>query len=150
MSSNIYQLLYLSSSAQKMDEQELLGLLEKSRKSNEKRGITGFLLYNDGNIIQLLEGEKEDVENLYLKIARDIRHDGLIRLFQAFTEKRDFPDWSMGFSSISKPDCDGKIEGLNNLMNRQNPPRAELDKISTKVRIFIDSFRMTNELTRDT
>ena len=60
-----------------------------------------MLLYHDGNIIQVLEGEKLKVMNLYSKIERDDRHRGIIRLISGEISQRDFPNWSMGFKSLS-------------------------------------------------
>lgn len=83
-----------------MSEIELDSLLVQSRFFNLKKDITGILLYMDGDFIQVLEGEKEVVNALFETIQKDKRHKGIICVFNDIIEKKQFPDWSMGFSKI--------------------------------------------------
>ncbi|GHA58902.1 BLUF domain-containing protein [Pontibacter akesuensis] len=95
------QLVYLSAAIKIMPDEELHSLLAQSRSNNERSGITGILLYHDGNFIQVLEGEEVQVMNLYYRIEQDSRHRGIIKLFSSHISQRDFPDWSMGYKSLS-------------------------------------------------
>ncbi|WP_143959890.1 BLUF domain-containing protein [Litoribacter populi] len=97
----MHYIVYLSSAATKFTEEELQRILVKSRANNEKNGITGILIYLDGSIIQVLEGEKEKVMRIYKTIGQDSRHRGLIRLKEGDLMERNFPEWSMGYHSIS-------------------------------------------------
>jgi len=142
MKEKIYQLLYLSSASHLMDHAELLSLLENARENNKKLGITGFMLYSDGNIIQLLEGKKEQVESLFEKILMDHRHFGAISLIKGYTESRDFPNWSMGFERVDPTKLESGIEGFNTLLTKSGMPQKEYKEISKRVRIYIDSFRL--------
>ena len=60
-----------------------------------------MLLHHHGSFIQCLEGPHSQVLGLYEEIRLDQRHGGLIQLFQADIEVRDFPEWWMGFEDIS-------------------------------------------------
>ena len=53
----MYQLIYLSSATEMFTKEKLLALLEQSRPNNARLGITGILLYSNGNFMQTLEGE---------------------------------------------------------------------------------------------
>lgn len=97
-------LVYLSSASNLFTDQELVDILTKSRINNSKLGITGLLLYNEGNIIQVLEGEKQAVQSLYNIISQDRRHSGLITMLKGESLERNFPEWSMGFKSVSSED----------------------------------------------
>jgi hypothetical protein len=68
--------------------------------NNAKIGVTGMLLYKDGNFMQLIEGPGEPVRALHAKISIDPRHRGLMTLLQGHQEKREFQDWAMGFQSL--------------------------------------------------
>jgi len=68
---NMYHIVYVSSASSKFSEEELLSILDGARKANEALGVTGLLVYIDGNIIQLLEGEENDVKTIYAKIVLD-------------------------------------------------------------------------------
>jgi Sensors of blue-light using FAD len=60
--------------------EELTDLLRKSRDNNAALGITGMLLYKDGNFMQVLEGDEERVRALATKVSQDRRHRGFIQL----------------------------------------------------------------------
>jgi acylphosphatase len=83
-----------------ISEDEVIQIAEHSSFKNKKRGITGVLLYVDGSIIQILEGEKEKVLNLYDIIKEDNRHTSIIKIDESNIEKRHFENWSMGFEKI--------------------------------------------------
>ena len=60
----MFHLVYASSALQPFTKPELQALLEQARQKNAKLGVTGMLLYKDGNFMQVLEGEKETVRKL--------------------------------------------------------------------------------------
>ena len=99
----MFRLIYVSSARKLMDKDALLGILAKAREKNARLGITGMLLYKDGNFLQLLEGEERIVRGIYETIARDTRHfDTMITMEEAVNE-RMFTEWSMGFHDLSDP-----------------------------------------------
>ncbi|MBG1232448.1 BLUF domain-containing protein [Aestuariivirga litoralis] len=71
-------------------------ILDASRKNNGKLGITGVLISAGDAFIQVLEGGRPQVSQLYNTIVQDKRHSG-VTLF-AFEEiaHREFEGWSMG------------------------------------------------------
>lgn len=98
-------MIYVSSATHLFSKSELITLLAKSRENNMKLNITGMLLYKDGNFMQVLEGKEETVRSLYIKIASDPRHQGIITLLEGPLEERQFPDWSMGFSDLTEEEA---------------------------------------------
>lgn len=98
----MFYLLYASSAPRKFDESSLVELLETSRRNNASIGVSGMLLYADGNFIQYIEGAEGPVRQLYDRISRDPRHRNLQILTTGETEARIFPDWSMGFRSLTR------------------------------------------------
>ena len=142
MNTDVYQLLYVSSATENFDEDDLLDIMNQARKNNKKNGITGLLLFADGSIVQLLEGNKELVERTYETIARDPRHSGLIRLVGEYSESRDFADWSMGFQRIESKSLTD-VEGFNNLLENKDLGGDQLTAISKRMRILFETFRKT-------
>ncbi len=106
MSTDLIQLIYVSSARGLLPENELLNILEVSRRKNAERDITGILLYKGGNFLQVLEGPEDAVTALYTTISRDTRHDGLLLIAQRPIAARDFPDWTMGFVDLETVDPD--------------------------------------------
>ena len=95
----MYELVYNSiADPQDIDEADLMGILAASRQHNQLRGITGFLLYHRGEFVQLLEGERDTVRQIYFDyIVRDPRHTNVNLCWDFEIEQRSFRDWSMAF-----------------------------------------------------
>ena len=96
----MYQIIYVSTAAEPIDEDGLIELLKQSRANNERYRITGMLLYKAGRFIQAIEGNEEDVTELYEVIKRDLRHRNVDTLRSVYRPNRDFPDWTMGFQNL--------------------------------------------------
>ena len=101
----MFFLVYVSSATRPFSGEDLRVLLKTCRKNNAELGVTGMLLYKDGNFMQALEGDEGAVRGLYERIAADPRHGGEITLQQGFAEGRQFSDWSMGFRDLDSPEA---------------------------------------------
>lgn len=104
MEYRVFSLTYASAATRELSKADLNQLLAQCRKNNAELGITGMLLYKDGNFMQVLEGEEGAVRSLYAKISRDPRHKGYI-LLQSTLQERQFPDWSMGFRDLESEEA---------------------------------------------
>lgn len=127
----MYYLVYLSSASLLYTEDDLRNILTVSRKNNAQADITGMLLYHDGSIIQVLEGEKRKVVNLYNRIQLDTRHSGVIKLIDGENANRHFQNWSMGFKSLSYEDWKNisgfiEIKEYNGLVDHLEKRNKEL------------------------
>jgi hypothetical protein len=129
----MHRIIYLSSGIKIFSDEEINDLLKVSRNNNEKNGITGLLLYSDGNFIQILEGEKEAVVNTYKKIVNDVRHRNIILVISEPIKKRNFKDWKMGFSIVDN-DFLEKHPEINPFNMKKN------SKIDAIISVFIDTF----------
>lgn len=100
--SALYQYVYVSKATKRLTHDELVSLLQQARSKNTAKNVTGLLLYNGlGTFLQVIEGERESVDALIQTIQSDSRHTRVNILFAGPTAKRDFPDWQMGFRSLS-------------------------------------------------
>ena len=89
------RLLYTSNAKLGLGLGELRGILKEAREANEKVEVTGMLCVCQGQFLQALEGRRQVINDLYLKIARDPRHwDCALLDFKAI-ERRSFDHWSM-------------------------------------------------------
>ena len=109
-------LTYVSSATTILTPDELLALLQTARDNNGRLGLTGMLLYKDGNFMQVLEGEEAPLRDLHKKIAKDSRHSGLIKLLDHPIETRQFPSWSMAFTNLDDAPA-SSIPGYSEFLN---------------------------------
>ena len=89
------QLVYISTGSSDLEETDVADILATSQRKNPERGLTGFLIYNGRNFLQLLEGEGADIESLMAELAKDERHHGLVRIEDVEITERRFTDWTM-------------------------------------------------------
>src|SRR5437870_652135 len=106
--SQLFLLVYASSAVKLCSRPDLLRLLEKAHRNNTRDGITGLLLYKDGNFMQALEGPEETVLRTFARISRDPRHHGVMTLLDGPLTERQFPSWSMGFRNLE----DAKVRAI--------------------------------------
>ena len=93
----MFNLIFSSRAFRALSHDDLFLLLSQSRNNNQHLDITGVLLYSHNMFIQLIEGDKDVVLELYEKIKNDVRHRNVKLELTAKVEERIFPDWSMGF-----------------------------------------------------
>lgn len=120
---SLIRLICISSATEKPTTEELEDLLAGARVRNKKREVTGFLVYKNSTYLQVLEGEKEKVEELFNKIKKDSRTDGIVRLKEELITQRDFSQWHMGFKNLesySKKDQPAYVEILDDGLDMNN------------------------------
>ena len=137
----IYYLVYLSSSTDLFSVKDLADVLNVSRKNNSSLNVTGILLYHEGSILQVLEGDEAVVKNLYAKIEKDARHKNVVQMVGGTNSERSFPDWSMGFKTVSSSEWQ-EYEGY--LQLNSSMLLTVIKKKNAKVDATIKSFIHTS------
>ena len=94
------QLVYIST-ATPAGAAEIQSILAIAGKRNEVSGITGFLLFNGRNFLQLVEGESADLLQLMARLANDRRHNGMVTLEDRLIGMRTYPEWAMRLLPLS-------------------------------------------------
>jgi hypothetical protein len=95
------QLTYTSLASANFGMSDIQEIMRKAEKFNGENEITGCLLLYNRRFIQILEGEKEIIENLYSKIKQDKKHSNVNLLGTNETSTRIFPKWVMAFKEIN-------------------------------------------------
>ena len=96
------RLMYISDATRSIGTRELTELVEHCRINNEKRGVSGLLLYSGMHFMQVLEGDPMQVGSLYDLICNDPRHTDARRLQFKVVDKRLFPEWGMQLASVMR------------------------------------------------
>jgi hypothetical protein len=99
------------------------------------------LLYRGGNIIQVIEGEDDDVLQLYENIKADPRHKDVTLLSKDPIINRQFPDWQMGFRNIDKM-SEEELSGFSKFLEDDFTPEYFKER-PTRAYILLISFRDT-------
>lgn len=94
---SLVRLIYCSRFAPGLSAADIEKILEQSRKNNPAQGITGVLCYGPGVFLQCLEGPRDAVNTLFIKIAQDPRNRDVTLLEYDDIAERVFGDWSMAY-----------------------------------------------------
>jgi hypothetical protein len=98
----MYQIVYRSIATQDFSDSDLKKLLVRSRMRNKEAGVTGMLVFHDGTFLQMLEGEKRAVIDIFTRIEKDPRHRGVAVLHRGSgPDERVFGDWAMGYADFT-------------------------------------------------
>ena len=78
------------------DEEVLNTFLEEIRKLTLEYKIKGFLIHSNGNILQVLEGEKIRVLKIFEEISTDLKYKDIFKIYDNkttevyFQEEKEF------------------------------------------------------------
>ena len=136
----MHRIIYFSSATNLLTDNELHLLLDKSRIKNSQNDISGILIHIDGDILQVLEGEKEKIQNLFELIKLDPRHRTIIKVFNNEVSSRMFENWSMGYSQET-------IEDIRKNNNFSSLSMSELkENKGNIVTVFLETFIKTHQI----
>lgn len=105
----LYYLVYVSYATEPLDEPSLEKLMAQSQKDNLSEKITGLLLYIEGKFIQVLEGKREIILDLYEKIKTDPRHEKVSILIEGNIKERNYPDWTMAYRTMKREEVKERL-----------------------------------------
>ena len=96
----MFSLVYRSKARQGFGQLHIQDMLEHSRTANKANGITGCLLFYQGEFLQYLEGSQIKVLRLFDKIKEDDRHTNIEVLAHGDIESREFDSWEMAYENF--------------------------------------------------
>lgn len=99
----MYRLVYVSTAKDGIGPKEVGDILDVSESNNHERRLTGFLAHNGRHFMQALEGDREEVDDIYGQIVADTRHFGVVQIIGEKIEERAFPDWAMNYYRVDEP-----------------------------------------------
>lgn len=110
--------LYASRPVEPLPSPLLDQILEQSRINNPRNGITGLLCFTNNVFVQVIEGGRDEVCELFNAIVRDDRHKDVRLLAYEEISERRFGGWSMGQVNL---------EGVNPALLLKYSERPELN-----------------------
>ncbi len=127
----LVRLMYASRAVPALAPEELLAILRKCRTDNPSLGVTGVLCHSEGIFLQVLEGGRSAVNQLYNRIARDPRHTQVELLVYEEIAERRFAGWSMGQVDMAR---------LNPALLLKYSERATLDPFAVSGQVSMALF----------
>ncbi|CAM3805686.1 BLUF domain-containing protein [Polynucleobacter antarcticus] len=97
----LVRLFYVSTAAGPQTATVSESIIVSSRGNNQNQNISGILCQGRGIYLQVLEGTRDKVNDLYNQILRDPRHSRVELLSYEYITKRQFPDWSMALVDLN-------------------------------------------------
>lgn len=98
---SVYNIVYMSDSQLGATTDSALhavdDILAVARKRNAAADVTGALLFTEGRFVQVLEGERDKVHEIFERICADKRHSNPEILSAQYSDRRRFKEWSMAF-----------------------------------------------------
>lgn len=89
------RLIYYSQSTDELNMDGIKQILKKSSSNNLELSISGSLYFNENFFLQILEGGRAEVSQLYTKISQDSRHKNIVLVDVSAIASRSFSNWEM-------------------------------------------------------
>ena len=96
----MHQLLYVSQATRNIPASDLDDILAVGRANNLARDLSGILVHVDSGFLQILEGQRDAVMQMYGRIAEDPRHSHPRVLVDRTVAARSFSGWSLGYEHL--------------------------------------------------
>ena len=123
-SAPLYFLIYVSRCNRPMKQDELIEMPNTIRQHNRLNGISGCLIHQDGEFMQLLEGKQQVVHALRDRIRADQRHEDFRVIAEGPLQQRVFNDWGMVLRHVG--DSEGSKQPDFSAWQKRKIPFAEL------------------------
>ncbi|MBT8053426.1 MAG: BLUF domain-containing protein [Xanthomonadales bacterium] len=91
----MYRLIYKSKCKGTVDWRLVDQIIGSSEAHNQNDRVTGVLLATKSHFLQVIEGGFEEINDLFLRIARDPRHEEVQLVGFTCVESRLFGGWAM-------------------------------------------------------
>jgi len=133
------QLIYVSKRDKTCTEEEIEKILLACKKNNQKRDITGVLLYSPTHFVQYLEGNYSEISDLYSIIKKDPRHKDAIMLGNSPIKNRSFPSWQMGAKKFNESTIEyssnmeeSELSTFQRILDGKNSENSEMIAVINK------------------
>ncbi len=122
---------YVSSTNYGIVHNDLNHLFHITKRNNIHLNVSGILILKNGNLLQLLEGEKQDVNKMYKKIRKDNRHHNIIQILNTSSSDRLFENYDTGFAIINNR---RKLKQLRSYLDWLK--KADMKRVNKLIRLL--------------
>jgi hypothetical protein len=95
-------IIFFSTAVAPMSEQDLTALGAECAENDRNVGITGMLLHKGGDFLQIIEGSRAVIGDMYARILADPRHTNIRLISDREVPHREFDGEAVGFTNLDK------------------------------------------------
>ena len=107
------QILYVSQAKDDLRPHDIVQLIKAAWRNNTEHNLSGLLLHNKGQFMQIVEGEPGKVGQLMRNLSRDSRHEHIAILLDQVVPEREFVCWLMGYKRVAPPLKDDELDDIS-------------------------------------
>ncbi len=93
------RLIYASETTQALTPAAVQHIVDRARANNTRLHLSGLLVFDSHSFLQVLEGHRAPLSELFGRLAADPRHRRIELLEVTPVDERRFAHWSMGFAA---------------------------------------------------
>ena len=98
----MYEVFITTIAVKQFSSEEIKDIVQELSARNISHGITGVLIYNNGEFYQILEGEKDTICNLMDSIKEDERHGSVHTIWEGEIPERGYKNWGLAPCMMSQ------------------------------------------------
>lgn len=83
-------------------EEQLAELSAEYKKSLSEDGVTGVMLYEDGNFFQVIEGDADKIDAAYKRFSAEKHTHKVVKIIEEEQDQRSFAHWTSAYSTAAK------------------------------------------------
>ena len=132
------QLIYVSDKKDNYSKSDTIDVLVSARKRNLERFITGLIVELDNHFFQIIEGSKQDVQDIFNIIQQDPRHQHIRVIYDEPVLKREFGEWAMGYANSIEPQ---QIDDANTLFKIFSAKESFTEMEAQSIKMLLSSIK---------
>ena len=113
-------LIYTSWASPGLRPEDVESILDSARTNNPLHGLTGILIFNGANFLQIVEGAGPSIDELLARLKADKRHSNMSIRDDQVIAQRNFPNWAMAYVRLEDQMFIGEAEVVR-LLQRDLP-----------------------------
>ncbi len=114
--SDLHEIMYISQRRLSLTDTDVVdGIVIPAGRANRRLDITGCIWFDARRFVQILEGPRDPMQALYIRIKNDDRHDAIETLHDAPLASRNFHRW--GMRALRQPE----FETIEDVLRRHAP-----------------------------
>ena len=98
----MYELFITTVASRQFSSSDIKEIVKQLSVRNSQYGLTGILIYNNGEFYQILEGEEETIQKMRDEIIHDSLHGSVHVIWEGQIQDRGYTNWGLSPSMMGE------------------------------------------------